>query len=133
MAEQPTCGKGLAENSVLPRAMGRVAFALAGALECQTKALDVTDPAGRKEYDAYRRLIDEFRGLAPHLRTVAEQMAGYRDLPMAKHDPADMSSPEASAALQDLVTFETELMTFLQASVDEHRRILDSFRNEFSE
>jgi hypothetical protein len=132
MAEQPTCGKGLAENALLPRAMGRVAFALAGVLECHTKALDVKDPAGRKEYDAYRRLIDEFRGLAPQLRTVAEQMAGYRDLPMARHDPGAMASPDAREALQAFVDVEQELLAVLQKQVDEYRGLLDSFRNESS-
>jgi hypothetical protein len=130
MADQRTCGNGLAENAVLPRGMGRVAFALAGVLECHTKALDVKDPAGRKEYDAYRRLVDELRGLAPQLRTLAEQMAGYRDLPMTRHDPAAMASPDARASLQGLVDVEQELLAVLQKQVDEFRGILDSLRNE---
>jgi hypothetical protein len=130
MADQRTCGKGLAENAVLPRAMGRVAFAMAGVLECHIKALDVKDPAGRKEYDAYRRLIDDFRGVAPHLRTVAEQMAGYRDLPMASHDAKAMASPDAREALKTLVDVEQEMLAVLQKQVDEFRGILDSLGNE---
>lgn len=127
MDEQPTCGNGIAANAVLPRAMGRVAFALSGVLECHTKALDVKDPAGRMEYDAYRRLVDAFRALAPQLRTLGEQMAGYRDLPMARHDPSAMASPEAVAALKEFVSVEQQLLDVLQEQVQEYRQILDSF------
>jgi len=126
MADQRTCGKGLAENAALPRAMGRVAFALAGVLECHIKALDVKDPAGRKEYDAYGRLIDDLRGVAPHLRTVAEQMAGYRELPMGRHDPEAMASAEARDALKTLVDVERELLAVLQKQIAEFGGILDS-------
>ena len=125
-----TCGKGIAQNAALPRAMGRVAFALSGVLECHTKALDVKDSAGRQEYDAYRRLIDAFRGLAPQLRTVAEQMAGYRDLPMARHDPEAMASADARGALETLVHAEQEMLSVLQKQVDEFGGILASLRGE---
>lgn len=51
--EQPTCGKGLAENSVLPAKLGELISAIAENLEAHMQALDRTDQNSRREYDAY--------------------------------------------------------------------------------
>jgi hypothetical protein len=56
-------------------------------------------------------------------------MAGYRDLPMASHDPKAMASPDAQEALKTLVDVEQEMLAVLQKQADEFRGILESLRN----
>jgi hypothetical protein len=55
MEEQPTCGKGLAENSAVPAKVAELIAALAGSLEVHMKALDLEDASSRKEFDAIKR------------------------------------------------------------------------------
>jgi hypothetical protein len=43
MEEEPTCGKGLAEQSVLPAKLGQLMASLADNLEVHLKALDLPD------------------------------------------------------------------------------------------
>ena len=52
MDEQQTCGKGLAEHSVLPAKLGELTAAIAAILEHHQTALDLTDENARKEYKA---------------------------------------------------------------------------------
>jgi hypothetical protein len=52
--QQQTCGKGLAENAVLPARLGAVTGALADVLEAHVKALDLDDENARAEHDASR-------------------------------------------------------------------------------
>ena len=91
MEGQPTCGKGLAENSLVPARMAELIAALAEVLEVHMKALDLADASSRKEFHAYRKLATEYGELADRLEATAQQMAGYRDLPMGRHDSALMS------------------------------------------
>jgi hypothetical protein len=49
MEEEPTCGKGLAEQSVLPAKLGQLMASLADNLEVHLKALDLTDENARQE------------------------------------------------------------------------------------
>jgi hypothetical protein len=49
MEEEPTCGKGLAEQSVLPAKLGQLMASLAENLEVHLKALDLTDENARQE------------------------------------------------------------------------------------
>jgi hypothetical protein len=50
--EQPTCGKGLAENSILPAKLGQLVDAMAENLRVHMHALDLTDQNSCAEYDA---------------------------------------------------------------------------------
>lgn len=61
MDAEPTCGKGLAENSVLPAKLGELMASVGGILETHMKALDLSDENSRKEQDAYRQLVEEHR------------------------------------------------------------------------
>jgi hypothetical protein len=49
MAEEQTCGKGVAANAVTPASMGRVLEATAAVLENHIRALSADDPNGRLE------------------------------------------------------------------------------------
>jgi hypothetical protein len=116
--DQPTCGKGLAANAVLPAKLAELIAVTAEVLERHTKALDLTDPAAQEELDAYTELVRAHRAVAGELASLAQQMAGYRDLPMGRHDEAVMADPEGQAeAFQRLVAIERELLALLSASL----------------
>lgn len=116
MSDEPTCGKGLAEHSVLPRKLAAVASAMAEVLEHHRTSLDASDPGGRAEDDAYRTLAHDFRSIAVTLTATADRMAGYRDLPMASHDEAALMNPEAVEKFERFVQAERELLQLLQDS-----------------
>jgi hypothetical protein len=123
--DQPTCGKGLAANAVLPAKLAELTAATAEVLERHTKALDLTDPAAREEFDAYAALVRAHRTMAGQLATLAQQMAAYRDLPMGRHDEAVMADPEGQAeAFQRFVALERELLALLSAKVEEEVQLL---------
>jgi hypothetical protein len=122
--EQPTCGKGLAEHSALPAKLGELTDAMAGILEHHQTALDVTDENARKEHRAYVKLEMEFRSIASQLEATAEHMAGYRDLPMGRHDERAMASPKALDAFATFVRVEQELLALLQKAVERDQKML---------
>ena len=93
MSQQPTCGQGLAEHAALPEKFADVIGAVAENLEIHLGALNPSDKRSRPEFDAYVALTTEHREIESRLRALALQMEGYRDLPMAEHDMAVMTSP----------------------------------------
>ena len=126
--QQQTCGKGLAQHSALPRLFAGVAAAMADVLEHHRTALDLHDPQSRPELDAYTTLTNEFRDIAAALETTADRMAGYRDLPMAPHDEAALSSGDAVAKFAGLVRAERELMQLLQEHAKRGDAMLDAMQ-----
>ena len=128
MDEQQTCGKGLAEHSALPATLGRLIAAMAEILDLHQRALDLTDENGRTEYKAYVPLALECRMAANQLQTTAEHMAGYRDLPMARHDERQMAAPENLEAFATFVRFEQELFALLQRSLERDQQMLAAMR-----
>src|SRR5687768_8886230 len=92
MAEQPTCGKGLAENATLPWKLGELAAAMSAVLEAHIPSLDLTDENSRKEHDVYQHLVTEFRQAAAQMEAIARQMSASSDLPMGRHDMAMIAS-----------------------------------------
>ena len=128
MEQQQTCGKGLAENAVLPARLGAVTNALADVLEAHVKALDLDDEHARSEHEAYTKLVDEHRDAAARLRAVAERMAGYRDLPMGVHDDRAMTGPEPVAAFEAFVAMKEELRALLQEQDRRDQQLLVKMR-----
>ena len=128
MAEEWTCGKGLAKNAVLPARLGDLADAMAGMLEAHTRALDVSHDSCREEYDAYRRIADSWRGIAPQLHALASQMAGYKGLAMGPHDDAAMTGPEFARAFARYVAVERDVASVVKAQLDEYGPMLDEMR-----
>ena len=123
--DQPTCGKGLAANAVLPAKLAELMDARADVLERHTKALDLTDPNAQTELDAYTKLARGHRDVARELASLAEQMAGYRDLPMARHDPTVMVDPKGQMdAFRRFVAIERELLALLQAKLEGEEKLL---------
>jgi len=124
MEDQPTCGKGLAESSVLPAKLGDLTASVAEVLEVHTTALDLSDENSRKEREAYLALAKQHRETAAQLQATAREMAGYRDLPMGRHDLEAMSGPKPLQAFEKLVKLEEELLALLQKRVEQHRQML---------
>ena len=124
MDDQQTCGKGIAEHAVIPARIGELVASTARVLEVHMKALDMTDPNSRAEHDAYRELATTHRRIAAELATLAERMASYRDLPMGKHDMAQMMSPAPRHAFAGLVKSEEALGEVLKARIEEDHAML---------
>jgi hypothetical protein len=128
METPQTCGRGLAEQSALPAKLAELTDTVAVILELHMKALDVTDRNSSKEFDAYRQLANEHREVAARLHTTGSEMAGYRDLPMGKHDPKAMAAPAVVDAFEKFVKLEQELATLLEKRLKHDRQLLIQMR-----
>lgn len=123
--DEPTCGKGLAAQSGLPAKLADLFAATADVLERHTRALDLDDPAAREEFDAYQALVRGHRAIAGDLADLAQRMAGYRDLPMGRHDERVMADPAGQAeAFRRALAIQRELLALLHAKVEEGERLL---------
>lgn len=127
-SDQQTCGKGLAENSVLPAKLGEFVSAMAGNLDTHMKALDVTDPNSRAEYEAYEKLLKDLRQIAAQLSVTASEMAGYGDLPMGRHDEKAMSHPRVEEAFAKFVQCKQRLLEWLQQTEERDHQLLEMMR-----
>ena len=129
-AEQPTCGKGLAENSVLPARLGHLIAAMAENLAVHMKALDLTDPNSQAEYSAYENLVQKLRQMAVELQWTANEMSGHRDLPMGRHDQTAMAQPEVRNAFEKFIAHKQELLTLLQQTAERDNQLLEIMRTQ---
>jgi hypothetical protein len=126
--EQPTCGKGLAENSVLPAKLAALLAAMAENLETHMQALDLTDQNSRAEYDAYEELVKEFRQITSQLQATANQMSGYRDLPMGRHDQKAMTRPRVRESFEKFVKQKQALLSLLEQTTERDEQLLETMR-----
>jgi hypothetical protein len=126
----PTCGKGLAEHSAIPAKLGELTDAVAANLELHMLALDLNDETSRREHDAYASLAKEHRATAARLRATASEMAGYRGLPMGRHDEQAMSDPRFGEAFGRFVQCERELLALLQRRLEQDEGMLAMMREE---
>ena len=122
--EEQTCGQGLAEHSVLPAQLAEVTEAMADNLQAHMQTLELDDPAARQEHAVYLRLAEEQRQAAGRLRAIAGEMAAARDLPMGRHDPQALSSPEVADAFRHFVKAKQELLATLQGMAEQDERLL---------
>jgi hypothetical protein len=70
------------------------------------------------------KLAQEFRCTVTQLQAAVAHMAAYRDLPMAKHDPAKMAGPTVIAAFTKFVRLEDDLLELLRQSIERDRTLL---------
>ena len=122
--EEQTCGKGIAENSVVPKSLGELVAATARVLEVHMKALDLTDDNAKTELEAYRELATMHRRIAVELSSLAERMASHRNLPMARHDMAAMGAPAPRHAFAGLVKQEEQLVELLRSRLERDHAML---------
>jgi len=123
--EQPTCGKGLAENSVLPARIGNLLAAMAANLEVHMQALDLTDPNSRAEHEAYEGLVKDIQQIAAQVEGTANRMAGYRDLPMGRHDKQAMTHPRVQETFERFVKQKQELLSLLEQTSERDHKLLE--------
>jgi hypothetical protein len=128
VSEQQTCGKGLADNAVVPGALAGVAGRLAGNLEVHMRALDRDDPAAAREHDVYERVARGLRGAAADLQDAATEMAAARELPMGRHDAEAMTSRDVLVAFERYVEAEDELRALLDARREALTQMLAGMR-----
>ncbi len=129
MEQRPTCGQGLAENSVLPGKLGELVAAMAETFEVHMRALDVNDPPSRQEYEVYVRLANEQRETAAQLLTTANEMAGARDLPMGRHVFGAASNAQALGAFEKVVRLKQELAALLKQTAERDQALLAQMRS----
>ena len=115
MDDAPTCGKGLAANSVLPATLADVVSALSSVLAAHVPTLDLQDENSRREHAAYSQLTRAYADIAGSLRAASEHMRGCRDMPMGRHDMQAMMASEPAEAFGRFVNAEQELLALLQA------------------
>jgi hypothetical protein len=132
VADQPTCGQGLAEHSTLQLKLAELTAAVAHNLELHMEALDLDDEHARQEQVVYMQLTQRHREIAAQLRAAGGEMAAQRDLPMGRHDQPALSSPSVVAAFEGLVNAEQELLTLLQDRAEQHRTLLAAMRSAVS-
>ena len=128
MDDHPTCGAGLAESAALPAKLGELIASLADILEAHMPTLDLTDERSRRENEVYRLLAGGHRQAALQLEAIAKQMAGYRKLPMGRHDEKTMAAPAVVESFQRFVELEQELLTLLQRRMEQDRQMLVAMR-----
>lgn len=124
MDEQQTCGKGLAEHSALTASLGELVASTARVLEVHMTALDASDENAKREYEAYRELASSHRRIASELADTANRMAGYRTLPMGRHDMAAMTSPAPRHAFAAFVKQEETLLSLLRTRLERDHAML---------
>ncbi len=129
MEQRPTCGQGLAENSVLPGKLGELAAAMAENFEVHMRALDVDDPQSRQEYEVYVRLANEQRETAAQLLATANEMAGAKDLPMGRHEFGESSNAQALSAFEKVVRLKQEVAALLKQTSERDQAILAQMRS----
>jgi uncharacterized protein YukE len=125
MNQPKTCGQGLAQRSAIPAKLGALASAMADNLERHQRTLDRTDRNARTELDAYEAVASALRNNAAQLQATAERMAGYRDLPMARHDERALMSPEIRDAFARFIEREQDLSAFLNDLIQQDRAMLE--------
>jgi hypothetical protein len=119
-----TCGHGLAYTASLPEQMAEVLGTLTEVLTNHTLAIDLSDPHGEQEHEAYQGLIGEFGPMAERLHAAARHMAGYHDLPAARHDDLAMADPRGAEVFEQFVRSEEALLQLLTKRLEEDRQML---------
>jgi hypothetical protein len=127
MEHPHSCGKGLADHAAVPAKLADLMASMAENLERHAGSL-LDDEAARTEHVVYMNLLARAKDVAVALRSLGDQMAGYRDLPMGGHDIAKLSSPEAVRAFERYASVTRELVVLLQASTVRNEATLAMMR-----
>lgn len=121
-----SCGQGLAAHAGVPAAMAELLDALSKVLDTHVPTIDVSDPNGRLEHEAYVSLVNQYQQISRQLAAAAMEMTGYRDLPAASHDPEKLNDPALVDSFARFVSIEAKLLDALQRAAEEHHQMLGS-------
>jgi hypothetical protein len=125
MQEEPaTCGQGLAANAVVPEKIAALMDATANVLQNHMRSLDPADAVARLERDAYEHIIEEQRGVASKLNSLARAMRSYRDLPMAPHNEDVLADGASIDVFSAFIDAEENMLALLQENVRSDRDML---------
>jgi hypothetical protein len=124
MDEPRTCGRGLAERAAFPAQLSALSTAMVDVLERHQQTLDLSDDNARAEHTAYQLLANDYRSIATQLRTTADRMMTYRDLPMARHHARLMVAPETRQALATFLERERDIAALLKTWIDQDEAML---------
>lgn len=130
MEEQPTCGRGLAQSTVVPAALAAMAAGLAQNLEVHLRALDPGDAAAAQEQEVYERIAHSLRSAAADLQDAAAEMASAVDLPMGAHDMDALTTTDVLGAFEGYVTAEDDLRRLLDSRRADNEQMLAAIRAE---
>jgi hypothetical protein len=124
MADDRTCGKGLAEHSAVPAKIADLIAALGENLELHRKTLELSDEKSRREHDVYQALATAYAEIASRLAETARRMAGHRDLPVGRHDPDRLAAAPVRQAFVRYVAREQELLALLEEHLERDQSLL---------
>jgi hypothetical protein len=124
MSTPQTCGEGLAEHATLPGKVAELFKTMAENLDLHQTTLDASDPAARREHEAYGELARHYREAVAHLEAAASRMARARDLPMGKHNPDALANPALAEVFERFVRLEGELADLLDRDLERDRQML---------
>jgi uncharacterized protein YndB with AHSA1/START domain len=122
--KEPTCGKGLAEASMLQAMLGDITASIAENLEEHLKTLNYDDQKAEKEDEVYRHLAKEHREIAGKLHAAARYMARQRTLPMVKHHKKELLSPHVIDTFRKLLANENNLLMLLSKRIIRDEKML---------
>ena len=128
--EEPTCGRGLAQNTVVPAGLAAVAEGLARNLELHMRALHPSDAGAAQEREVYERIAQGLRSAAADLQTAAAEMASAVDLPMGTHDMAAITTTAVLDAFRSYVVAEDDLQRLLAARRADNQQMLTAIQAE---
>ena len=124
-----TCGKGLADRSVLPAHLATLIAALAGVLEEHQKSLVSNDANTAAENAAYWDLAKRYRNISQDLIAASRQMESYRGLPMAPHEIDVLTGSANVSAFDRFVEAERDLIDLLRTVLARDETMLKSMRS----
>ena len=113
---------------MLPARLSNLISAMAENLAVHMKALDLTDSNSQAEYSAYEKLVNELRQTAVQLQWAANEMAGYRDLPMGRHDEIAMTQPEVRETFEKFVSHKQDLLSLLEQTAECDGQLIEMMR-----
>jgi len=125
-----TCGQGLAEHAAVPASIALLIECLGDNLEVHLPTIDTRTEAGMAEHGAYATLVEECREAGRLLKSMAERMAAYRDLPMAPHRAEALADPTILHAFERYVAMQDQLIDVLQRVRERDLTLLKSMRVE---
>jgi uncharacterized protein YndB with AHSA1/START domain len=127
VAEEPTCGIGIAQHAAIPARIAVMFEGLAETLALHRTMLVLDDPNARKEDEVYRELSASWTRIADLVKSAAAMMSAQRDLPMGAHDQSKWGDGHLRA-FENFVTGQSQLLSRLRVAADRDERMLASMK-----